>query len=271
MTEPRDRPRGRDVLSVTSALLGVTSALVIVVAVLAVFPAARVWPPTASAPVTTSGAVVTGEASGRVKRAEAATRTIELSVGSLGFGVMTMKVDPDTAIFVGDREGGFGDIREGLRVRVAYELPRGTQVARTRAIFVDSGAATGPPAPPGETPSAAARSPATSVAETEIRATSSNDALLRSDPGPRLTETPHSPPSSKAVARRPVRQGVDRKAAAARVEASRRRVPQAEVTAIAPPASPASAPPEVARHDGGSGDGTAAIDWLLKEYPQKFR
>lgn len=69
---------------------------------------------------------VTGEARGRVEIVAPEAGLIRVSSGFLGLASVEIVVTPDTLIVVGDKEGGFGDIRDGGRVRAAYDTRRGT-------------------------------------------------------------------------------------------------------------------------------------------------
>ena len=74
--------------------------------------------------------VLVGEAQGRVATVEPRARIIHLSSGFLGMMSIELVVTPDTLIVVGDKEGGFGDIREGGRVRAIYDVDRDALLAR---------------------------------------------------------------------------------------------------------------------------------------------
>ncbi len=71
-------------------------------------------------------APVTGEARGRVEIVEPATGVIRVSSGFFGLASVKLFVTPETLIVVGDKEGGFGDIRDGGHVKAAYDARRGT-------------------------------------------------------------------------------------------------------------------------------------------------
>jgi len=47
---------------------------------------------------------------------------IRVSSGFLGLMSVELVVTPDTLIVVGDKEGGFGDLREGEHVIATYEV-----------------------------------------------------------------------------------------------------------------------------------------------------
>src|SRR5215475_14379977 len=71
-----------------------------------------------------SGASVPREARGRVDSIERETRTIWIASGFLGLKSVAMVITESTLIVVGDKEGGFGDIRQGEPVVAAYETGR---------------------------------------------------------------------------------------------------------------------------------------------------
>jgi hypothetical protein len=62
-----------------------------------------------------------GEADGWVMSANRSTNVVRISSSFLGLSSVRLMVTPETLIVVGDREGGFGDVSEGRRVRAAYE------------------------------------------------------------------------------------------------------------------------------------------------------
>jgi hypothetical protein len=101
------------------------------------------------------GGSLIGEAEGWVKSAEPSTSTIRVSSGFLGLSSVSLVVAPDTLIIVGGKEGGFGDMYEGRRVRAAYEeRPDGFR-AKSIEVVVDGARAEhrqtiGQPASPDE-------------------------------------------------------------------------------------------------------------------------
>ena len=63
-----------------------------------------------------------GEARGRVDAVEPVGGIIRVSSGFLGLLSIDLVVRPETLIVVGDKEGGFGDLRQGQRVVATYEI-----------------------------------------------------------------------------------------------------------------------------------------------------
>jgi len=71
-----------------------------------------------------TGASLPREARGRVDSIERDTRTIRITSGLLGLSSVALVVTETTLIVVGEKEGGFGDIRQGEPVVAAYETGR---------------------------------------------------------------------------------------------------------------------------------------------------
>jgi hypothetical protein len=93
----------------------------------------------AAAPVSEPAAApVSEEARGRVEIVEPGAGIIRVSSGFLGLASVELVVDPETLIVVGDKEGGFGDIRDGGRVKAAYDASRGTLRAKRVEIIVQT-------------------------------------------------------------------------------------------------------------------------------------
>lgn len=77
-----------------------------------------------------------GEAQGWVQTVEPDTGIIRVSSGFLGLMSIALRVTPDTLIVVGNKEGGFGDIRLGERVVAAYDVQPGALQARRVEVFL---------------------------------------------------------------------------------------------------------------------------------------
>lgn len=77
-------------------------------------------------PLLSRGASLVGEvlaeAQGRVEIVERAAGIIRVYSGFLGLMSVELVVTPETLIVVGDKEGGFGDLREGEHVIATYEV-----------------------------------------------------------------------------------------------------------------------------------------------------
>jgi hypothetical protein len=85
-----------------------------------------------------AAAPVSEEARGRVEIVEPGAGIIRVSSGFLGLAWVELVVDPETLIVVGDKEGGFGDIRNGGRVKAAYDASRGILRAKRVEIIVQT-------------------------------------------------------------------------------------------------------------------------------------
>jgi hypothetical protein len=81
-------------------------------------------------------APVAEEAHGRVRIVEPAAGVIRVSSGFLGLMSVELVITPETLIVVGDKEGGFGDIRDGSHVRAAYEARPGSLHATRVEVVV---------------------------------------------------------------------------------------------------------------------------------------
>ncbi len=94
---------------------------------------------TRTVPVLSRGAALVGEAlgeaRGRVEAVEPVAGIIRVSSGFLGLLSVDLVVRPETLIVVGDKEGGFGDLREGQRVVATYEIRPGTLRATRVEVF----------------------------------------------------------------------------------------------------------------------------------------
>jgi hypothetical protein len=125
LTRVRERRRSR-----RKRLVGVLSTLGVAVVVLAaseilapILPgrwlAARLDPW-----LSREAPALAGEAQGRVATIEPKAGIIHVASGFLGLMSVELVVTNDTLIVVGDKEGGFGDIREGGLVRAIYAVDR---------------------------------------------------------------------------------------------------------------------------------------------------
>jgi hypothetical protein len=76
-------------------------------------------------------ASASNEARGSVATIDLDTRIVRLSSGFLGLISVSLLVTSETLIVVGDKEGGFGDLRLGERVVATYQV-RETGLEATR-------------------------------------------------------------------------------------------------------------------------------------------
>jgi hypothetical protein len=81
---------------------------------------------------------VRGQVTGWVKAVAPESGIIRVSSGTFGLRSLALVVTPETIIIVGDKEGGFGDIREGARVEAAYAGHPGGLRARRVEVFADA-------------------------------------------------------------------------------------------------------------------------------------
>src|SRR5262249_58923892 len=70
-----------------------------------------------------------GMVEGPLKNVDAAAGTVQVSTGPFGLLWRTLAVNRDTRIQVEGHEGGLADLREGSRVKAAYETRDGRNVA----------------------------------------------------------------------------------------------------------------------------------------------
>jgi hypothetical protein len=201
------------------------------------------------------------EIDGRVIGVERDTRTVLVSSGIFGFGATPLALSDDTRVFVGEKEGAFGDLREGTRVRASYEVRQDTRVARTIEVVRGNEPPRQrealPPRPatveisPAAAPTPSAPSPPT-AADTPPTSPSASTQTRRN---PAVeTRVQRSPAALRAAARShpaPLAGGSETRRA---TPPDRRPEPS-----IATPRSPEAAP------DREGADSTAVIDWLLKE------
>jgi Cu/Ag efflux protein CusF len=72
---------------------------------------------------------------GTVKKVDSAAKSVQVSSGLLGLGGATMSVTEETKITVQGKEGSFADIREGAKVKAAYESRGGKNVAKSIEVM----------------------------------------------------------------------------------------------------------------------------------------
>jgi hypothetical protein len=131
----RRRARRKRWLSALSAL---AVAAVIIAASRLAGPMMPGWLPSFEriVPLLSRGASLVGEARGWVEMVEPETGIIRVSSGFLGLRSVALVVTEDTLILVGEKEGGFGDIRQGERIVAAYEVGPDTLQAKRVEVFV---------------------------------------------------------------------------------------------------------------------------------------
>jgi hypothetical protein len=262
------------------------------------------WPPETAEYEFTAARAQTpdGETVGWVSKVE--SNTIHVNSGPFGGGVVPLVVTKATRITVGAKEGWFEDIRPGGQVKVAYELYHGRRFARSVELLVDEGArrppgrgstpvkgtadaaaVTGAPdarpapkaAPSAPVAPAAPATPApppTPVVVAPTPAPKPAAAVAKPAPAPEIRPAPRPepapvPPRPQPVEVVPPPQRASTTAPPRNVVApensARAAEPARPVEAVRPPTPAAPRPVEPARGaDSESTDGSAAVDWLLK-------
>jgi hypothetical protein len=201
-----------------------------------------------------------------VKEVEPGRDGIALAHGLLGLDVTRLRLDRQTAITVGDKEGGVGDLRDGRRVRVTYQVGPHGAVARSIAVLVPAGADV-PPAPAG----AASPAPPADPAAPRDAPSSGPREAAGSGAGPTETASPPRSPKPEVAAEAPPRAVVGRPADPAEVPRG------AASRVLSEPSPPGPRQPDAAGARGPEATGrrrsadedpdpTAVVDWLLKEY-----
>jgi hypothetical protein len=256
------------------------------------------WPPETAEYEFTAAREQTpdGETVGWVSKVE--SNTIHVNSGPFGGGVVPLVVTKATRITVGAKEGWFEDIRPGGQVKVAYELYHGRRFARSVELLVDEGArrppgrgstpvkstadaaaVTGAPdarPAPKAAPSApvAPAAPPAPVVVAPTPAPKPAAAVAKPAPAPEIRPAPRPepapvpprpqpvetvPPPQRASTTTPPRNVV------APENSARAAEPARPVEAVRPPTPAAPRPVEPARSaDSEATDGSAAVDWLLK-------
>jgi hypothetical protein len=254
------------------------------------------WPPETAEYEFTAAREQTpdGETIGWVSKVE--SNTIHVNSGPFGGGVVPLVVTKATRITVGAKEGWFEDIRPGGQVKVAYELYHGRRFARRVELLVDEGArrppgrgstpvkgtadaaaVTGAPDPapaPQAAPAApvAPAAPPTPVVVAPTPAPRPAAAVAKPAPAPEIRPAPRPapvPPRPQLVETVPPPQRASTTApprnAVAPENSARAAEPARAVEAVRPPTPVAPRPVEPARSaDSEATDGSAAVDWLLK-------
>ena len=104
--------------------LGVVLALTLAMSAGPAMAQAQVPPPRPAEPPTA------GMLEGSVKKIDPAARTVQVSWGPFGLLGRTLEVTSDTQIQVEGRQGTLADVREGAKVKAAYETREGKNVAK---------------------------------------------------------------------------------------------------------------------------------------------
>lgn len=102
--------------------------------------------PSASPPATAErpSAPSVSSVEGTVKKVDPAGGKVEITSGLFGFLGRTLEVTPDTHIRVEGRQSTLSDIREGDKVRAAYEVREGQSIAKSINVTPESRKGTAP-------------------------------------------------------------------------------------------------------------------------------
>jgi hypothetical protein len=206
-----------------------------------------------------------GETVGWVSKVEA--NTIHVNSGPSGSGVVPLVVTKGTRIMVGTKEGWFEDIRPGGQVKVAYEFHQGRRFARSVELLVDEGtrrsvrspvqlkSTVGAPPPSAPAIAKPAGPPA------EVRPAPRPEASAPTASGPRAQAPEIAAPPARPPTLAPAR-GASAPAGVSRVAEPSRGVEAPRPTV---PTAPRPSEPARSAESGEASDGSAAVDWLLKE------
>ena len=122
---------------VTSRYAGVSAAVALSVVTMTGLAAAQVqqqnppYPstPPAARPATRPAEPRAAEVEGSVKKVDPGAQTVEVSSGIFGIMGRTLEVNDRTTIQMDGRQATLADIREGAKVKAAYEARDGKNVA----------------------------------------------------------------------------------------------------------------------------------------------
>jgi len=128
--------------NITPRAFALVCALTVIVGagpVMAQFPSSS--PP---APAERPSAPSVSSVEGTVKKVDPAGGKVEITSGLFGFFGRTLEVTPDTHILVEGRQRSLSDIREGDKVRAAYEVREGQSIAKAINVTPESRKGTAP-------------------------------------------------------------------------------------------------------------------------------
>jgi len=258
------------------------------------------WPDDPDASLQRSGGKMLGDMAGYVGRVDREARTVDISASPLGIRPVVVLVTNDTAIVVNGKQGAIGDLWKDLPVRAFYEVRDNTRYATSIQVTAGDALAASPAGKDGATASGASSPtvdpPVSGAATREIKAASAPASPTPTNtPAPVASAPPPAAPPTSAT--RPVvapsAPAVSPLRPSAPASVASKPAPVAPPPAsIAPPAArvaeplparvpattAASAPATDSASVGSSRvtvpgaapaesdtDGSAAIDWLLKE------
>ena len=251
-------------------------AIVTVVGVAALVTRNVLWPEDPDASLQHAGGKVMGDMAGYVGRVDRETRTIDVSTSPLGIRPIAMLVTNETTIVVNGKQGALGDLWKDLPVRVYYEVRDNARYATSIQVTTGDAVASSPATPtlsPASSSSGPQSASASSAKDSKDTKTSSAQASA-----PQVTTPPAAAPVASAPAPAKPAAPAPAPAVTAPAPVAPPPVPRVAVSAKVPVPAPAATPapasesasvgssrverPAPAESDA---DGSAAIDWLLKE------
>jgi len=186
-----------------------------------------------------AGGPALGDLTGYVGRVDRESRTIDVSTSLLGVRPVILNVTNDTSIMVRGKQGGLGDLSKDMPVRVFYEVRDDVKYVTSIQVVTEE-------APVEAKPPAEAKAPVEAKPAPPVTAATPKPTPPALEPiKPRA---PEPLPASIQTATPPA--------------AKPPRAPAATTEAAAAPPPRVSAPRPA---DTDADDGSAAIDWLLKE------
>ena len=249
--------------------------------------------PAPSAPVADGPAM--GDITGYVGRVDRNARTIDVAENMFGLRPVTMALTNDTSIMVSGKQGGIGDLSKDMQVRAFYEVRNDVKYLTSIQVITEDAQAKVASSAPADSKNPIEAKPAAQTkpqreAKPPVETRSSVESKPSMDTKPvapppvasappatrppapaapvmSVTPKPPTPPSADV---RPVPPRVTDPAPASLETAARPALapprpaaPKAE--AASPPSLPSSPAAAARPADTDGGDGSAAIDWLLKE------
>jgi hypothetical protein len=203
-----------------------------------------------------------GGVEGPVKHTEVSTNIVGVASGILGLSSLPVVITPDTTISVNGKLGGFGDLRRGQHVRVAYEV-RGEQFMAARIDVVD------------ESSSQADAVPVVHDDDRQVEERLATEAAPPPTPDSAVQAAPSvmataPPPAARATPwRRVGTPRPDAKDSTSTPSAAPRSLRDTEGSSAG--TSAARPRPEPAANSPQSEDGGAVIDWLFKESAERAK
>jgi hypothetical protein len=88
-----------------------------------------------------------GSLEGTVKKVDASTGTVRVSSGIFGLFPRTLEVTGDTQVQVEGRQATRMDVHEGAKVKAAYEVRQGRNIATRLEVLAPPASKTPPPMP----------------------------------------------------------------------------------------------------------------------------